>query len=404
MYLCLIAFVITFLVCRKYKSDVLNGVLLFYIAASICGVITRHTLYLDAYDTFFSSIFLCVILFLCISPVIVYGKHENYHNVVYLLNNQRFLLLSYSLIVLQLFSILFFAKEDYAMLARGDFSQIRSEILAAGRGTGSIFRTVAGVASFFYCYNILLFFYSLSFRNDKKWFLYLLIISSASRIFHSLTYMGRDGILFWVFSFVFTFIVFRQYLKPEAIRLIKRIALIILAFALLLLIAISISRFGESDSGVFLSLIDYFGQPINNFGMLFDRFHDYRGLNKVFPLLYGETGASGAEVLASVDDFYLKYGIASNAFYTFVGSFYKAIGPIFTLLIALIYSSYMSKRMRRKYLNLPTLILLMIIMQIVIHNYFYWAYYIRVANLYLFTTPIFLAFCRKSSAKVLITK
>lgn len=392
----LLFFIFLYLTYRRYKSWLINGSILYYIAAACCGLLTHYLIKPEAYSTFLSVIFHLLVLFLFLKPILEYGKREKVRSFL-LLDNQRFTILSYSLIGLQLFSIIFFAPDVFEMLARGDLGQVRSEILSAGRGTGSLPRTIAGVASFYYGYNLLLFFYSLSFRNDSRRFLFLLMLSSVSRIFHSLTYMGRDGILFWILSFVFSFFVFKPYLSDKAKNVVKWSALLIGSFAFLLLGAISISRFSGTDSGTLLSLVNYFGQPMNNFGMLFDRVHEYDGTKTIFPLLFGEKGISGADAIDAAENFVLRYGIASNAFYSFVGNFYLAWGPFITLFIAFIYSTVMCSIVKKTKTTVPMLIVLMIVIQIVIHNYFYWAYYIAAANLYLFTTPIFLIFCSKSS-------
>lgn len=385
---------------KKYKSSILNSVFLYYVAASLCAIITHYKLAPEYYHTIVSVFFHLLIFYIFLTPIIQYGKLENRRGFL-LLDENRFKLLSYSLIGLQLFSIAFFAREDFAMLVRGDFSQIRAELLAQGRINGSIFRTVAGVASFYYCYNIILFFYSLSFRKDSKLFLMLLIVSSASRIFHSLTYMGRDGILFWILSFAMSYFIFKKYLGNDIKKFLRKIFIFIGGFAFLLLGAISLSRFSDSDIGVIYSLVDYFGQPINNFGIMFDRFHEYKGTINVLPLLYGQKGDTGGDVLASVDDFIAKYGFANNSFKSFVGSFYIAWGPFLTLIISYLFNKMMLVRIKcRKYISLPMIFCLMISIQIVIHNYFYWAYYIGVANLFLFTTPIFIIFCSKSNGQI----
>lgn len=381
---------------RKYKSPLLDFILLFYIAASVCGILTHYIAHQDAYSTILSIIFQIACLYLFIRPIIVYGKNGQDRQII-LLDDKRFKILSYTLIVLQLFTIAFFAKSDFLMLQRGDLAQIRAEIIHAELGSGaSIWRTIAGVASYYYCFNILLFFYSLAFRQDNKFFLFLLIASSISRIFHALTYMGRDGVLFWILSFAFSYYLFLPYLKEKAKRHMFFVFLGFGGFAITILGAISISRFENTGNGTLLSLIDYFGSPLNNFGLLFDRFHEYQGTKILFPLLWGERGISGAEAIENAENFYLRYGFYSNSFFSFVGNMYKAWGPFITLLISLLYSLILSKYFTKKYVSFSNLIVLMFAGQMLLHNYFYWAYSIRVGNLFVFSLPLFIIFCNKN--------
>ena len=246
-----IAYVIFFLIlldkCRKYKFPALNFVIFFYLIASVSGVLMNFFI-TDNPCTVFSFAYQVLIFYLFLKPIIYYGKHERQRKFV-MISDRGFLLISYALIGLQLFAIAYFIAWDVRLLTSGDLGQVRSELIESESnelGT-SIFRTIAGTSSYYYGYNILLFFYSLAFRKDHKLILVLLILSSTSRIFHALTYMGRDGLLFWILSFVFTFFMFKPYLGKEADKLVKKVFVVCGTFAVLLIGAITISRFGESD-------------------------------------------------------------------------------------------------------------------------------------------------------------
>lgn len=397
MFFYILFFFILYAQYKKYKSPVLNFVLFYYLTASVCGVLTHYFIEPTAYCTILSVPFQCICLFLFIYPIVLYGKNEQRRSFA-LMDERRFKLLAYTLIGLQLFTIFFFASYDFMLLARGDLSQIRAEILSDDLDIGaSVWRTIAGVASYYYCFNILLFFYSLAFRKDPKWFLVLLMLTSTSRIFHALTYMGRDGILFWILSFAFSYFLFKPYIGSNGHKLIRHMALIAGGFAVLLIGAISISRFGESETGTMGSLVSYLGEPLNNFGQLFDKYHDYRGTRAIFPLLFGERGSSGAEAMANADSFFAKYGFYNNIFFSFVGNLHKAYGPFLTLLISIIYGVSMSNRVNKRVTSMSTLVVLMFASHIILQNYFYWAYSIKVGNLFVFTIPIFVIYCKKRS-------
>lgn len=401
------AYLIAFLfLYRKYKvhnCNVLNFVLSYYVAASICAIL-MHYGKTDNPCTIFSFLFQFVIFYLFLRPILKFGRQESHRSFV-MMSDERFKLLSYALIGLQIFTIIYFIGYDVSLLMRGDLSQIRSEILTSGEDAlgASLARTIAGTASFFYCYNILLFFYSLSFRDDKKSFRLLLILSSTSRIFHALTYMGRDGLLFWILSFVFNYFLFKPYLDDNAKKMVRKVVAVCGTFAFLLIAAISLSRFGESDNGVYWSLISYFGQPIDNFATMFHSpYSKWNGPGSLFPLLFGKEVQSAADLLASVDDFEAVYGFKNNTFFSFVGNLYMSLGPYFTFVFAFIYSQFMSKALSKSRTSMSVLIILMVASQVVVHNYFYWAYYIRVANLFLLTTPLFVYYCNRSNQHVAI--
>lgn len=392
----LLFFLLLFFFTNKYNNKLLNAIIIFYIVASICGIYTQLHISTTAYTTPLSVIFHLSILFLFISPIISYAKHK--HNFIPP-SYSSFKTLSLFLISIQLFSIIYFIPYDIAIFLRGNFVEQRNEIVYDSvklAGTG-IFRTIAGVSSYFYCINILLWFYSISFLNESKTFNTLLLLTSTSRIFQAFSYVGRDGILFWIFSMVFSFLLFHPYMKKVILKKVIKVFFVIGSFATFLLAIISISRFENSNNGIFNSLIDYFGQPLSNFGQLFDKFHEYKGTKAVFPWFYGEKGITGNEAVSNAIDFYNKYGFASNIFFSFVGSFYKAWGPIITLIIGICYSFSCSCSLSRKKITMAELILLMFSVQIIWHNYFYWVFANRVGNLFILCIPLLMIYFKSSS-------
>lgn len=400
----LVFFLFLYKTCNKrFKSPVLNFVLLFYVAAASCGVLL-HFFKTNNPCTLFSFVYQTLIFFFFLKPIISYSKHERNRKFI-LISNGCFYKLSYVLIGLQLFSIFFYAEYDFSLLMRGDFMQIRSEMLSSGEDElgASLSRTIAGTSSYFYCYNILLFFYSLAFRQDKKWLLILLIISSTSRIFHAFSYMGRDGLLFWILSFLFSFFLFKPYLNKKAKHLIRKTFYVLGSLVIALIAAISLSRFGDSDDGAFWSLVSYLGQPIDNFAKMFQsNYAEWRGLGALFPILFGVEQTSATDLLKSVEAFESKYGFKNNVFFSFVGNMYLAIGPFFSILFSFIYCKYMSKKLNRNYTSMSVLVILMIASQVVIQNYFYWAYYLRVANFFLLATPLFILYFNKGKTQQIV--
>ena len=330
----LLFFLLLYFITRKYNSALLKATIIFYIIASICGIYTQTYITTPTYTTFFSVIFHLGVLFLFIMPLISFARNKH---IFVKPSYSSFKNLSIFLICIQLFSIIYFVPYDIEILLNGNFQELRNAVIyddvsLAGAG---ILRTIAGVASFFYCVNILLWFYSITFLKESKIFNALLFITSTSRIFQALSYVGRDGILFWIFSVLFSFLLFYPFMNETIKKSVKKALVWVGGFAIFLLAAISSSRFEGSDNGTLDSLIDYFGQPLANFGQLFDKFHEYSGTRAIFPWLYGETGATGNDAVTGAMDFYMQYGFSSNIFFSFVGSFYKAWGALTTNIISI---------------------------------------------------------------------
>lgn len=404
MLVYLLFFIIIYLKSCRYNSSLLKVVLLFYIVASLCAIYTHIFIAPEAYSTFTSIVFHLLVILLFLLPIINYAKREQTRKLI-LMKYSAFKVLAYFCIVLQLYSIAYFIPYDIKIFFSGDLGALRSALTNGEVDSftgGGILRTIAGVASYYYCISILLFFYSIAFLEEKKSFNILLLVSSLSRVFQSFSYVGRDGIIFWIFSFVFSFYIFKPYISDDVLKKIKSLFVVFGGFALLLLTAISMSRFSGTDKGVINWLIDYLGQPLNNFGQLFDKFHEYTGNRSLWPWFYGETGARGVDAVTSTMDFFKTYGFNSNIFFTYVGSFYKAYGPIVTLMLSIVFSLIFSFKLSKHKIGMAEIILLMFTGQIVWNCYFYYMFANRVGNLFVISLFFIGMFCKIMRSKYLV--
>lgn len=404
MSLYLIFFISVYLLTRKYNSYLLRIVLMFYIVAATCSLYTHLFITPEAYCTFSSIIFHLFTLYLFIFPIIAYSKQDRTRSII-LLKPTAFKVLTYFCISLQIFSIAYFIPYDLKIFFSGDLGALRSALTNGEIDTlsgGGILRTIAGVASYYYCISIILFFYSIAFLKNSRRLNALLLISSLSRIFQSFSYVGRDGIIFWIFSFAFSYCIFKPYLSDENNKRIKSVFIGCGGFAIILLGAISLSRFSGTDKGVINWLIDYFGQPLNNFGQLFDKFHEYTGNSSIWPWFYGNKGARGADAVKASAEFYNIYGFNSNIFFSYIGSFYKAYGPVLTLFLSIIFSIYFSLKLQKKRIGMVEFLMLMFVGQIIWNCYFYYMFANRVGNLFIVSLVIIGMYCRLNYSRLII--
>ena len=110
-----------------------------------------------------------------------------------------------------------------------------------------------------YVFALLLFFvYSIIGNNKLKCI--LLLISSVSEPLHILSYVGRDGVVFWLFSFIFLFLLFRPFMQKDMSKRILKYFGIGAAILMLPFLAISVSRFDSTDAGTGGAMISYMGQ------------------------------------------------------------------------------------------------------------------------------------------------
>lgn len=392
-------FLFLYLWTKRYRSWLTNSITLFYLAGAVCAVYVYHQITANFYSIE-SVAFHLLIIYLFMYPLLVFGRREKTKHIAQV-DRRTFRLIAIGFMALGLFAVAYFIPLDIRILTSGDLGALRDAQTFGGEvyHGGGVLRTIAGVSSYYYCICLLLYFYSITFLNESSKFNWLLLIASTSRIFQAISYVGRDGILFWIFSFIFSFCLFRPYMEEKVRKQISKTVALILGFAVAVFSAITISRF-RAD-GVLEAVVDYFGQGFNNFGRLFEYVEDYRGGKVIWPWLYGEKGMTGNEAMIQAVEFEMQYGFKSNVFTTFVGSFYRAYNPYLLAAFSLMYAFFVSLPMRKKRLTLSTMVLLMFAYQMVIHNYFYFVFANRVGNLYMLTIPlIMLLFSRLNKKSV----
>lgn len=253
----------------------------------------------------------------------------------------------------------------------GNLGENRSDIYDGSSSLGVGF--LALIFSFFSnCYpiHILCFFFGSivkkSIFSKYKWFF---LLASFSYIFRVLAFVGRDGPVFWSFIFFPLLILFKPYLGKKDLKYIKFIITIFIASTVILLSAITISRFGENVSNPLINLYDYFGQSLYNFDALYISFDDFQfgKLNfQIFNYL-------GFEKLTGQDFFTVmsKFNLIGWVFYGSLGGLFIDFGflSIFLYLFILPYSLF--RISKRRVLNMKILCFLIFIFFLLLHGLFY---------------------------------
>lgn len=305
-----------------------------------------------------------------------------------------FNLLSGGLCAVSLFSLLYFTPLAIQMLSVNvaDVAEVR-QMVAMGENpliTETIYNTIAGTAASFYSVLLLFFFMNIVKENRITLFAYLMLIGSFSYPMFVLAYMGRDGMLFWGFSFVFNYLLFRKFLPENLARNLKKIAIRIGAVFGFAFVFITVGRFlveGLSDNaekGVLYPFFNYMGQQSINFTELFST--DLLQMNYmqgVLPLIFGEP-ISKEMPLES-------YGLVTWVFKTFVSTIYTNFGALLTLLIGLFLNILFSVVNKKNTANFSFSFLILYTLFITIYSQgvFYFRLYNKVGNLYIIVMLVF---------------
>ena len=203
-----------------------------------------------------------------------------------------------------------FSVESIAM-ARSDLSQGRES-----SGSGLLY-TISAVISFFFILPLFLsFIYAIIGKSRLR--MILLFISSFSYPLYVFNCLGRDGVIFWIFSFFACFLFLKDYLPQKANKRLRRVGFCFIALLLIPFFIISQSRFGEEIS---MYLLDYTGQSFSNAAY-------YLG-TKMQPFNIGEGWPLFTRLLGMGDvepQFWEVAGTNSTGFGSLVVSFCVSLG------------------------------------------------------------------------------
>ena len=339
-------------------------------------------------DNYFGGyLFLTVSLWLYLYPFI----EINDSNFEYLRIPSKKIIKCISVIlsVCSIYSIVFYLPVAYKMIAVdiADIANVRSMVTTGNHPfiEPSIKNGLAKLFAFLYNLQLTLFFINLIIDRKIRFFSWVILFSSLSYPVFVLAFMGRDGIDFWIFSFIFSFLLFRKYLHGGILKTLKKITVVIFSFFLFFFLIISVGRFlvaNEDAMQLFESLLSYIGQgPIN--------FAEYYYI----PNMISDGGQSLFLPLVKdvdlnyknqIDSLLYNYDIVPWIFKTFISSIYTSIGSLFLLifgLILLFVYKYSFKEKKKGVLSFPFVLVYTVFFTVYSQGVFYLTYYHNIAHL-----------------------
>ena len=230
-------------------------------------------------------------------------------------------LISAIIILLSFYAIFFYVSAISTIFSMDSLKEAREMQHDEGEffETG-IMNTIASVSSSLYVFAILFFFiYSVIGGHLKRRI--LLLIASSSEPIHVLAFVGRDGIVFWLFSFVFLYLFFKPFLLETVLKSIRKLFIVVSIIAMIPFALISISRFGEGDNYLYSETIRYIGESFINGPLYFGLNPPPTNIGRQFPLFYELIGSK----LPDKPDLIQIGDWVSFHFSTFVVSLYQSL-------------------------------------------------------------------------------
>jgi oligosaccharide repeat unit polymerase len=345
-----------------------------------------------------------------------FAYKDNKFNSIKIENIQIYSIIEKTLIAGGLGAIIFFLPFAIKALS-GDINMNR---LAVGEFQQTVLASYGLLNSFLSlfanCFILSIIFAFINIARGERYYrkAYLHLISSFSYVIYVLAYVGRDGVIFWAMSYIFCFLIFKQFISSAIQKKIKQYAIISLSILIIPFMAITIARFAKSTGGISWQLISYAGQQIQNFNDAF---------NINAPLTYGR--GAFKEFIAFFDfiglditkgpskdvrwSYYLEKGVQPWVFRTFIGSLMSDFGKFGTIVFLMLFYSITLRSLKRLsktgIFNLSNLVLFMFLYQVVLFGIFYFR--LADSNFYIITIFLLYILLKLSNCKeksILINK
>ena len=305
------------------------------------------------------------------------------------------------IIILSLFSIVFYGSSVRNIFSMASLGDARNDMVGGELYfEKGISATVGSVAAANYVFAIMLYFIYKIIGNSKTRCA-LLLISSFSESIQVLSFVGRDGIVFWIFTVMYLYAFFRPFVTEDTEKKLLRKAVIIIAIISIPFFLITISRFGSGGSGS--SIVSYLGQGFINAPLFFGLESKPIDIGSRFPLFYELTGTrmpsgSGPVVIGDW---------VSWQFSTIVVGLYRSLDLMGLIIVTIImYCLFrLVTRNVKQVINLGQLTFYMLYFQIIGEGVFYFKHATRGGNLFILTTlmlAIFFSFATKTSAAKIV--
>lgn len=387
---------------KKKNNNELNiglYILFFYILSVSLTFFARND---NVEFSIIASLFFTICLLLYLTPIL----RLNLNPIIVIKTNHLkvFNFFSWFFILSGVLSYFYFLPVVYRLFASGESLLILRTDMVGGISyvTAGPLNIFLNFTSQFYPIVILFYFYSIAFLEKSKFFNRMLLFSSTAYIVNVLSGVGRDGVVLWLMSFLFSYVLFKKNLLYLQKKKIKKLFWSMFIIGMLFFVSITISRFflvSDSSGEGFYSIIGYSGEQFSNFNNLFNRIphpEKYGSFIDLFPIFnLFESKHSDFNFLEQWENNKLYLGLDPNVFSSYIGSFYLKIGAFGTFVLSLfafLAGLYFVSKGKQT-IDFSLLLLITLYSQIPLHGFFYYKLGYTVSDLYiisvLFMTVLF---------------
>lgn len=234
--------------------------------------------------------------------------------------------------------------------------------------SGGILGYIAYVAKGYTVVPIALMFYYIIHEPHRKKLIYILLFCSMGTMLVELRVAAREYLIKYLFVFLMAVIMLWGKINANWQTRIRRILLVGGALVILVFLLITILRFEDTDSGVFVSLLSYLGQGYAYFSEGFLEWPDGMFPEKgtlCFPFFSSSTRSNYNMADQVVTNIHL------NVFRTSIGSWTADCGVYLTVLISVIFSYIYRTVAKQKKFTIFTIIYILMIYELTFSQLFF---------------------------------
>jgi len=376
---------------KKYEWNVTNVLALTYLTSFSLGAIIEYTLpFYRIYDTQAEPmIYLSFAVFLVLVPYM--RLHEGKIKYIVINNVKAYRLLESILVYSAILTTPYFLYIAMTSLS-GELGANRILGQSSVMRTFGLFNSIMSFLPNFYPVFIFYFFVNLSLPVSKKrkQRLILSFLASLSYIIYVLAFVGRDGFVLWIMTFLIMSVFFKNFYSIYSRKQIKKIFIIVAILGLIPFVLITISRFSSRIESELVWVIYYGGQSSIAFNDSYIADFPINYGSGSFPLFFNWARSLGfvnynPNTAVTSQELFLSSGVQLWTFGTFIKSFLFNFGKVGTIIFLLIMSitnfKLIKKAMRKKQFEFSDFLIFLLLLQIIYHGVFYFRLYS--VNLYI---------------------
>lgn len=366
------------------------AIILYAISATASVLFYQHPAFGDSIHsskiTIEPFVYLLVALFLFFIPILKLNE-----NAITTIKLPSYKIIKIISLYTVLFSLIYFIihlddLKNLFLLNDMALAGLHDELLASEKVTLGIADTVNKFYNpvrelSFLLFAICLLYYKKESVVLRKW----LLFASITPFIGAFLAAGRGAALYVILNYFFVILFFWTSFEKNTKRLIKIGGAIFGIIIGLYLSTITILRFGDVGLGRDMSFwtYKYLGENFINFnGLLYDQCADYTDGVKNFPVVRRLLGLSYPQTLLEQRTICEQVtGIPNFIFYTFVGSLYIDLGPVFVIIIGVVVATITYSSNTKKTVSFSGLLLFQLYYLMVVKGLFSFPYFSAIENL-----------------------